>query len=60
MAEKEPIPKELLKILACPVCKSSLKCSKDKKMLICAKCGLKYPIKEGIPILLAPKKVKEK
>ena len=51
---KEPIPKELFDILACPVCKASLKYSKDKKNLVCDKCGLKYPIKEGIPVLMPP------
>lgn len=38
--------KELLKILACPSCKSGLI---YKKNLICRKCGKVYKIKEGIP-----------
>ncbi|MDD4353607.1 MAG: Trm112 family protein [Candidatus Nanoarchaeia archaeon] len=41
---------ELLKILACPLCKSSLKLG--EKSLICTKCSKKYAIKHGIPILL--------
>ena len=51
---KDPIPKELFKILACPVCKKDLKYTKNKKGLICVKCKHKYPIKEGIPVLLPP------
>jgi len=51
---KEPILKELFKILACPVCKADLRYTKDKKGLVCTKCKHKYPIKEGIPILLPP------
>lgn len=44
------INKELLDILACPACKSQVKEEKDK--IICQKCGLKYPVKDGIPIML--------
>ena len=61
---KPLIDKELMDILACPVCKSDLKLfdyrGKKKKIdgeLVCQnkKCGLKYPIEDGIPILLPPK-----
>lgn len=51
---KDPIKKELFDILACPVCKSDLMYNKDKSGLVCSKCQSKYPIKEGIPILLPP------
>jgi uncharacterized protein len=54
---KDPIPSDLFNILACPLCKADLRYSKDKKSLICVKCGQKYPIQEGIPLLL-PKKGK--
>ncbi|HIE06033.1 MAG TPA: Trm112 family protein [bacterium (Candidatus Stahlbacteria)] len=40
----------LLKILVCPKCKGELKEGEDS--LICHKCGLAYPIREGIPIML--------
>ena len=52
---EDPIPKDLFEILACPLCKADLEYTKDKKSLVCAKCGEKYPIREGIPILLPPK-----
>jgi len=55
---KEPIPREIFDILACPLCKSDLEYTKDKKNLVCSKCKRKYPIKEGVPILL-PDKPKE-
>ncbi len=42
--------KELLKILACPACKAGVELRENK--LICTKCGRKYPIREGIPIML--------
>jgi len=56
MVAKNPIPRELFDILACPICKSDLKYNKEKTKLICAKCKAKYPIREGIPILLPQNK----
>ena len=52
----DPIPKDLFDILACPLCKGDLEYTKDKKGLVCSKCGTKYPIDNGIPILLPPNK----
>ena len=49
---QDPISEELFKILACPICKSDLKYSKDKKNLLCAKCKKEFPIKNGIPVLV--------
>lgn len=49
---KEPISRPILKVLACPVCKADLNYNKDKTALICEKCKVKYPIKQGIPVLL--------
>ena len=46
------ISRELLEILACPVCKAPLKEAGDDK-LQCTGCGRIYPIRDGIPILLA-------
>lgn len=46
------IDKELLEILACPACKSPLREEGDR--LICSgnSCGLRYPVKDGIPVML--------
>ena len=57
---KEPIPREIFDILACPLCKSDLTYTKDKKNLVCVKCKRKYPIKEGVPILLPDKPIESK
>jgi len=46
------IKKELLEILACPKCKEDVELSKNGDSLICRKCNLKYPIKDGIPVML--------
>jgi len=44
------IDKELLEVLACPACKGDVQL-KDNK-IVCMKCKRKYPIKDGIPIML--------
>ena len=46
------IDKKLLKILACPKCKGDLEYDEKKDRLMCKKCKLAYPIKDGIPIML--------
>lgn len=44
------IDKKLLDILACPVCKGDI--FEDKDELVCVKCKRRYPVREGIPIML--------
>ena len=44
------IRKELLDILACPACKTPVDLREE--MLVCHNCGRRYPIKDGIPIML--------
>lgn len=49
---KSPIPKDLMNILACPVCKGDLKL--ELNTLFCKKCDHVYPIRDGIAVLLPP------
>jgi len=44
------IDRELLDILACPACRGDV-FLKDNKV-VCKKCGRKYPVKGGIPVML--------
>jgi len=55
--------KELMEILACPVCKGDLELTLQKEdeqgevvvgSLHCRKCDQRYPIEDGIPNLLPP------
>ncbi len=46
------IDKELLEILACPVCKKPLELSEDGNFLISREAKLVYKIQDGIPIML--------
>ena len=49
---KDPIPKDLFDILACPLCRSDLEYSDGKKTLKCTECGKKFPIEGSVPVLL--------
>ena len=44
------IDPKLLEILACPACKAAVREEQDR--LICTGCGRKYPIRDGIPVML--------
>ena len=44
---------KLLEILVCPVTKGPLRYDKDTQELISDKAGLAFPVRDGIPIMLA-------
>lgn len=44
------IDKVLLDILACPFCKGDVRLAGEK--IVCDSCGRKYPIIDGIPVML--------
>lgn len=46
------ISKELLEILACPLCKEEVRLTGDGNGLKCVKCHRVYPIREDIPVML--------
>lgn len=49
------ITKELLDIMACPKCKSPVDIKGEKIVCTNPECGLRYPIKDDIPIMLIEK-----
>lgn len=46
------ISAELLAILVCPKCKGPLHYRTDNPSLDCRACALRYPIRDGIPVML--------
>lgn len=44
------IDKELLEILACPEDKAPVRLEDDR--IVCTQCGRRYPIRDGIPVML--------
>ena len=45
-----PIEPELLSLLACPVDHAAVR--DDGGALVCATCGRRYPVRDGIPVML--------
>jgi len=55
--ESVTISKDLLEILACPKCKGVLRLVEKSPVsegqgLVCDRCRLLYPVREGIPVML--------
>jgi uncharacterized protein YbaR (Trm112 family) len=42
----------LLEILACPVCKGTLKYEREARVLVCRLDRLAYPIRDDVPVML--------
>jgi LSD1 subclass zinc finger protein len=46
------IPKELLEILVCPICKTPVALTPDNSGLKCSTCRRVYPVRDEIPVML--------
>lgn len=46
------IDQELLAIMQCPSCTGTLAERPDPPALMCSDCGLQYPVRDGIPVML--------
>ena len=53
MNELRKTDPKLLEILICPVTKTRLTYDAEKQELVSSVAGLAYPIRDGIPIMLA-------
>jgi len=43
---------DLMAILACPKCKKAVRQQEHPPAVICDKCQLSYPVRDGIPVML--------
>jgi hypothetical protein len=46
------IDDKLIDILACPSCRGDVEYHEKKERILCLECGLRYPVRDGIPIML--------
>lgn len=53
MTEPRKTDPKLLEMLVCPVTKTRLSYDAEKQELVSTVAGLAYPIRDGIPIMLA-------
>ena len=52
-SQEQEISQELLEILACPACKGDIEYDRQNQKLICVgECKRRYPIRDGIPVML--------
>jgi uncharacterized protein YbaR (Trm112 family) len=49
------LDKDFLEILACPVDKAPI--SQEGEEIVCSKCGRRYPVRDGIPVMLVDEAV---
>jgi uncharacterized protein YbaR (Trm112 family) len=43
---------DLLAVLVCPECKGGLEPVEEGTGLVCRACRLRYPVRDGIPVML--------
>jgi len=46
------IDARLMEILVCPACRSALTADDAAAELVCTGCGLAYPVRDNIPVML--------
>lgn len=46
------IDASLLEIIVCPDCRAALRADDAANELVCTGCGLAYPVRDDIPVLL--------
>ena len=48
------LDKDLLDILACPACRAEVRLegAPPQERIVCTSCGKRYPVRDGIPIML--------
>ena len=53
MNRQEKFDRKMLEAIVCPLTQSVLEYNEEKQELISKSAGLAYPIRDGIPIMLA-------
>ncbi|MFO8076761.1 MAG: Trm112 family protein [Egibacteraceae bacterium] len=43
---------DLVELLVCPSCRGAIEYKERRELIICTACGLHYPVRDGIPIML--------
>jgi len=46
------VDERLLEILVCPACRGEVEYKERRKVILCAACGLQFPVRDGIPVML--------
>lgn len=46
------LDQDLIDILVCADCRGEIEYKDRRKVIVCTECGLQYPVRDGIPIML--------
>ncbi len=46
------LDRDLLDVLICPDCHADVEYKERRQLIICTGCGLQYPVRDGIPVML--------
>ena len=46
------VDKSLIDLLVCPSCRADIDYKDRRKLIICTGCGLQYPVRDNIPVML--------
>ena len=49
---------ELLEILVCPNDRGKIEYREAEQTIVCLECGYRYPVRDGIPVMLIDEAVK--
>lgn len=52
------LPATLLDLLVCPQCKQKVELSAAEDFLDCHGCRLRYPVRDGIPVMLVDEAIR--
>lgn len=47
-----PVDAKLIELLVCPDCHGAIEYKDRRNLVICTACGLHYPVRDNIPIML--------
>lgn len=47
-----PVDAALLDLLVCPDCHGAIEYKERRQVIICTACGLRYPVRDNIPVML--------
>lgn len=52
------VDRKLIDLLVCPACRGSIEYKDRRNLIICMSCGLQYPVRDGIPVMLVEEAAK--
>ncbi|GEM_PF-416936 len=47
-----PVDPDLIALLVCPACHGDIEYKERRAVIVCTACGLRYPVRDNIPVML--------